>query len=93
MQYYTMKNNVIKTQLIGLKDFRQNIASYSRRVQSHNVRYFVLRKNKPAFEVRAIDPQDILREQLVRDVKKARENVKAGRFVTQEVLMKKYGLL
>lgn len=87
-----MKSNAIKTQLIGLKDFRQNITAYSKRIQLRNVRYFVLRKNKPAFEVRAIDPQDILREQLVKDIKKAREDVRAGHIYSTEQVRKHLGI-
>ena len=55
----------MKTQLVGLKEFRQNIASYSKRIQSHKVRYLVLRKNKPIFEVKAVDKDDIMKEILI----------------------------
>ena len=40
------------TQFVGLKEFRQNIASYHAKAKKNGWRYIVLNHNKPIWEVK-----------------------------------------
>ena len=48
--------------------------------------------NEPIFEVKAVDKDDIMKEILICDIARAREDIKAGRFISHKQLKKKYGL-
>lgn len=81
------------TEFIGMKEFRQNISTLTKRTRKKNLRYIVLNKNKPVLEVRPLDERASSLEQLAKDIAKAREDVKRGRVYTQEEIMKEFGLL
>lgn len=80
------------TQFIGLKDFRQNISTYALNAQKKKIRYIVLKKNKPIFEVKPLDEKAFTMEQLSRDVEQARADIREGKYYTQEEVMKMFGL-
>lgn len=81
------------TRLVGLKDFRQNLASYTKSAQQKDIRYVVLKKNIPVLEVKSIKAGDIIIEQLAADIAIARQQVKRGQSYTQNQMMKEFGLL
>ena len=81
------------TRLIGLKDLRQNLASYTKTAQLQNIRYVVLKKNVPVLEIKPIKATDTWLEQLVAEVAEARQQIKRGQSYTQNQIMKEFGLL
>lgn len=81
------------TKFVGIKQFRQNIASYAEDAKIKNVRFIILRKNVPVLEVKSLDEKEFVLEKLADDVKKAREDVKKGNVYTQKQLMTEFGLL
>ncbi|MEK7673377.1 MAG: hypothetical protein AAB373_05855 [Patescibacteria group bacterium] len=81
------------TQFLGIKDFRQNLATFTKKSKNENIRYIILKKNVPVFEVRPIDEKDFVLEKLVQDVKHAEEQIKKGNYYTQEEVMKEFGLI
>lgn len=52
----------------------------------------MLDMNKPVIEVEAIDERDFLIEQLASGIDKAREQVKRGEVVSQEQVLKQFGV-
>lgn len=82
----------MKTKLIGVKDFRQNMAKYHRQALKHGLRYLVMSRNMPVFEVKSLSKKDATLEKLYADIAEAREDVKAGRVYTLEQVEKKLGL-
>lgn len=80
------------TQLIGLKDFRQNLATYTNKARLKQIRYIVLRKNIPVFEVKPISQKDAIFEQLAADIAAARQQVKAGKVYSQQQVRQLLGL-
>lgn len=80
------------TKFIGLKQFRQNLAECTKQVQLKKVRFIVLKKNTPAFEVNAVDEKKVFYEKLAADIEAAREDVRQGRVYSQEQIMKEFGL-
>lgn len=81
------------TQFIGLKDFRQNLATYTKKAQSKQIRYVILKKNTPVLSVTPIDQKDATLEKLAADIAIARTQVKRGQTYTQQQMMKEFGLL
>lgn len=71
-----------------------NLASLTKEVESGKVRLIVLKKNKPVLEVNPIGAKDEVYtlEDLKRDIKEAREQVKRGEVYTLEEVKKELGL-
>ena len=80
------------TKLIGLKEFRQNIASFTKAARKKNIRFIVLKKNIPVLEVKAIDEKEFALEKLVTEIQQARKQVKQGKIYTQKQIMNEFGL-
>ena len=81
----------MNTELIGIKDFRANVADYVARARSGNSRVFVMNRNKPLFEIKPFD-EDAGVDSLLIELAQRRKQVEEGKFVTQEEMLKKYGL-
>ena len=81
------------TKLIGIKEFRAKITSLWKHARKYNVRYVVMYHSEPIFEINPITEKEVALEQLVKDVKRARAQVKRGEVYTQEEIMKEFGLL
>ena len=75
------------TKFIGLKDFRQNLAGYTKEAKVKNIRFIILKKNVPVLEVKALDEKDFTFEQLVQ------KTAKEGKVYSQKQIMKEFGLL
>ncbi len=80
------------TKLIGVKEFRQNMAKYSAAAKRNGWRYVVLNRNVPIFEVKPLSDKDAVLEKLAADVAEARADVKAGRVHSAAEIRKYFGL-
>ena len=83
----------MKIKFIGMKDFRQNLAAYSTQAKTENTRYIILKKNVPVLEVSPIDEKKFALEKLGYELDKAEKDISAGKFYTQEEVMKEFGLI
>lgn len=81
------------TQFLGLKEFRQNLSTYTKNAKIKNIRFIILKKNIPVLEVKPIDEKHFTLEKLAAEIAKARKQVKQGKVYTQEQIMKEFGLL
>ncbi|MBI5753750.1 type II toxin-antitoxin system Phd/YefM family antitoxin [Candidatus Peregrinibacteria bacterium] len=81
------------TKFIGIKEFRQNMATYTKKAQKQQVRYIILKKNIPVLEVFPINEVDFAVEKLSRELNKAETEIKEGKFYSQEEIMKEFGLI
>ncbi|PIQ77671.1 hypothetical protein COV82_03255 [Candidatus Peregrinibacteria bacterium CG11_big_fil_rev_8_21_14_0_20_46_8] len=81
------------TKFIGMKDFRQNMATYTKKAKQQNVRFIILKKNVPVLEIKAIDEKEITLEKLAEDVAEARKQIKRGEVYTQAEVMKELGII
>ncbi len=79
------------TKFVGMKDFRDNMASYAKKSKK-GVKYIVLRKNIPVFELTPIDEKKFAMERLSAELEVAEADVRAGRVYTQEEMMEMLGL-
>ncbi|MBI4457512.1 hypothetical protein HY633_00950 [Candidatus Uhrbacteria bacterium] len=80
------------TRFIGMKDFRQNMASIMMTARKKNQRLIVLRKNQPMFELLPLDPEQLELEKFLPEIEAAREEIRQGKFYTLEEVRKKLRL-
>ncbi len=80
------------TKLIGVKEFRQNMAKYSAAARRHGWRYVVLSRNKPIFEVKPLSEKDIVLEKLAADIAEARQQAREGKVYTIDEVRRHLGL-
>ncbi|MBI5222150.1 MAG: hypothetical protein HY980_01490 [Candidatus Magasanikbacteria bacterium] len=80
------------TKLVGVKEFRQNIAGYHKQAVKNGWRFIVLNRNRPIFEVNPLNEKEAILEKLVADVAEARQDYKAGRVYTPAQIRKMLGL-
>lgn len=82
----------MNVELIGMKEFRQNMAKYTKDVQEGISTVVVMRKNKPAFKVMPIEEGEITLRELEQSVAEARARANSGTDKTLEEVMAIYGL-
>jgi antitoxin (DNA-binding transcriptional repressor) of toxin-antitoxin stability system len=80
------------TKLVGVKEFRQNIADFHKQAVKNGWRFIVLNRNRPIFDVRPLDKKEAVLEKLVFDVADARSDYKAGRVYTTSQVRRALGL-
>lgn len=81
------------TKLIGMKDFRQNLAHYTREAREKNMRFIVLKKNVPVLEVNPIDEKSFALEKLATELDEAKKEMQKGHSYSQEEILEEFGLL
>lgn len=81
------------TKFVGMKDFRQNIAGYTKEAKIKNIRIIVVKKNVPVFEVNPIDEKEYAYLKLSEELAKSENQIKQGKSYTQEEVMAEFGLL
>ena len=79
------------TKLIGIKEFRQNISDFAKRARKGDVRFVVMNRNKPLFELKPFAKDEEM-ENIFLDVIKAEKDVREGRVHSQEQIEKALGL-
>jgi hypothetical protein len=82
----------MNTKLIGIKDFRQNITSYAKRAQKGDVRFVVMNRNSPLFEVKPFVADEYL-DSFVASVLAAEAQVKKGKCHTHEEVLEELGVV
>lgn len=79
----------MSTKLIGVKEFRANISKYAQKARKGDVRYVVMHRNSPLFEVKPFEENEGL-EAIFADIIAAEEDVKKGQLYTQEEIMAEF---
>ncbi len=80
------------TKLIGVREFRQNMATLYAKAKKNNWRYIILNRNQPIFKVEPLSKKDAIIEKLAQEIEEAREDVKKGRVYDFEKVCKELGL-
>ena len=80
------------TQIIGIKEFRQNITSLSKKAQKNKTRYIVMRHSTPLFEVTPLTNDALVLEKLAQRARKARAEAKQGKLYTTEEVLEHLGI-
>lgn len=79
-------------ELIGIKDFRNNISSYVAQAQKGNKRFVVTVNNIPAFELRPIKKARTYSKEFIAGMLRAEDDAKHGRVYSEEYVLKKFGV-
>lgn len=77
-------------QLIGIREFRQHCAEYAEKAKKGKGRFIILKNNEPLFELKPIDKKEFAIALLEAEIAERR---KEKGYITQEEMMKKYGIL
>lgn len=77
------------TKTIGIREFRRDIANYVKKAQKGDVRYIVMNRNRPLFEIKAFAECEGL-EEIFLDIQKAEEDVKMGRVYSEEDILAEF---
>lgn len=77
---------------IGVREFRQNISGLYKTAQKKNIRYIVLNKNRPVFEVKPLNQKEVVLESLLASIAEAEADIKAGRVYSLDEVRRELGL-
>ncbi len=82
------------TRFIGIKEFRQNMASISESARKKKQRIIILRKNVPLFELLPLvgDEEGVYKPEFVRGIEEAERQIKRGEVYSMEEVEKRLGL-
>ncbi|EKD43095.1 MAG: hypothetical protein ACD_72C00462G0003 [uncultured bacterium] len=80
------------TKLIGVREFRRNMATLCEKARKNNWRFVVLSHNRPIFKIEPLSEKEANLEKLVEEIKEARNDVKKGRIYTSVQIRKNLGL-
>ena len=77
------------TKFIGIKEFRQNISDFTQKAQKSDVRYIIMNRNKPLFELKPFKKDQEL-ENIFADIVKAKEDIKKGKVYSQDDILAEF---
>ena len=80
------------TKLIGVREFRQNMAQLYEKAKRNNWRFIILNRNQPIFKIEPLSRKDAVVEKLAMEIQEAREDVKNGRVYDFEEICYELGL-
>lgn len=76
------------TRFVGIKEFRQNMATISEEAHKRKQRLIIMRKNKAIFELRPLSHKASVMENLLAALAEADADIKAGRVYTADQVKK-----
>lgn len=77
------------TKTIGIKEFRANISEFARKAQEGNVKYVVMNRTKPLFEIKAFSKEKGL-EEVFAEIMEGKKDIEKGKLYTEEEIMKEF---
>lgn len=77
------------TKTIGIKEFRANISDVVTKAQKGNVRYVVMNRNKPLFELKPFK-KDATIDSLLEEIIEAQKDIKKERLYSQGEVLKEF---
>ena len=79
----------MNTTFVGIKDFRQDISGYAKKARNAKMRFVIMNRNKPLFEVTPF-AEDETMDSLFNAVLAAKEDVRKGRVYTQDQILAEF---
>lgn len=79
------------TKFVGVRKFRDNMNSYVKKSKK-GVRYVILKKNVPFFELTPIDEKKFAMERLSAELEEAEKSVREGKVYSHEQVVEMLGL-
>lgn|GEM_PF-501271 len=84
-----MYTSRMTTKIIGVKEFRADIASYAQKALKGDVRYIVMNRNKPLFEIKPFAENEGL-EEVFTDIQRAKNDLAKGRVYSQDDILSEF---
>ena len=84
----TPKITYMKTQFVGLKEFRQNLAHYVEEAQEKKTSFIIMKKNTPVLHVQAIDPEEYEISVIKKELQEAKDEIDKGNYYTHDEVLK-----
>ncbi|MFA4891036.1 MAG: hypothetical protein WC604_01630 [Candidatus Gracilibacteria bacterium] len=81
------------TKFVGMKDFRQNMSQYTSQANDEKIKFIILKKNVPVLEINPIDEKEYAYTKFSKELEESEQQIKEGKFYTQEEVMMEFGLL
>lgn len=81
------------TTFVGIKDFRKDVTGYAKKAHQKDTQIIITHRQVPLFKLEPIteDDEDLyLTPKLLVELKKAREEILNGEYVTHEEIMKEF---
>lgn len=82
----------MQTKHIGVREYRQNLASLHRKALKQGVRYVIVHRNEPILEVKPLTKRQAALEKLAADIAHARSQVRRGETYSLDEIEKMFGL-
>jgi len=76
------------TKMVGVKDFRQNIASYHKKAIKNGWNILVMNRNQAIFEIKPLNKKEAALRKLAVEIAEAREQARAGKVFTMQEIKK-----
>ncbi|HMO77843.1 MAG TPA: hypothetical protein PKA42_00850 [Candidatus Paceibacterota bacterium] len=76
----------MNTKFVGVKEFRQNISDYAKQARNEDIRFIIVNRNKPLFEIKSFAEDQTL-DTIFAEVKKAEKDISTGKYYSQEELL------
>lgn len=80
------------TKMIGVKDFRQNMAKYAASGRRNGWQYLILNRNEAIFELKPLSKKEAAFKKLAAEIAEARQQVREGKVHTLEEVRRHLGL-
>ena len=80
------------TRLIGIREFRQQLTTLHKEAREKGIRYIVLNRNEPIFRVEPLQKEDVILEELTKDIEEARTDIQEGRVYSLEEVAVELGI-
>ncbi len=85
-------SKALKTKLIGVKDFRQNLAHYYAQGVKNGLSYIVTNRDRAIFEVKPLSKKEAMLKKLAADIAHAEQQVREGKVYTLEQVRQRLGI-
>ena len=77
------------TKIIGIKEFRADISNFAKKAKKGDVRYIVMNRNTPLFELKPFADNEGL-ESIFNEIQAAKSDIKKGNVYTQEDILAEF---
>jgi len=75
--------------LIGIKEFRANISDYAKKARKEGVRFVIMNRNTPLFELKPFE-KGVELENIFADIAEGLEAAERGRVYSQEDILAQF---
>ncbi len=80
------------TKMIGVKEFRQNLASYHKKAIKNGWNILVMNHNQAIFEIKPLTKKEATLKKLAVEIAEARQQARDGKVYTVQEIRRKLGI-